>query len=117
MKSYVIFLLTFLGVISTSSLNSADVDWHGMYENKVSPSRIYRLWLNSNQSYLLALYEKNRITLDSGSISFNKREVRFKSSFSRNSVTIKENQKIYLAKKGLYEGTSFLRRKLIWKKN
>ena len=45
-----------------------------------------------------------------------KETIAFKSLFKRNSITIKENQKIYIAKKGLYEGMNFLQRKLIWKK-
>ena len=116
MKGHVFLTLFLMVVVSKSSLHSADLNWQGVYEKCVSPSSVYRLWLMDNQTYLLALYEKNKITLDSGQFTFNKRRISFKSLINRNAASVKLHQKIYFAKNGLYEGKTVFSRELSWNK-
>lgn len=102
MKSTVIIAILCMQLCKASYAQFFDSHCEGLlYEKVLDKNKVQRLWIYTNGKYLLSYYEKNRVSIDSGSVIRKNKEIQFT---SKSNFTIDRHLRVlvlYEHKRGL----------------
>jgi hypothetical protein len=103
MKIRVQLVLVFSMFWLTEPLLATDSDIEGVYQKKSAAGIIYRLWLYEQGYFVMALYERNKITFDSGAVKIKKQSIALSSSLKGGIIPSYQTFQLYKSRAGLHE--------------